>query len=760
MYVVTRSGAREPFRFDAIAARIGRLCQADHALGLRALWPGVDPAELTHDLARHVTDGMSTQQLDALSAERCADRCNAHPDFDTLAARIVVSDLHKTHRGVAAVDKLLANAALGDAVRDFCERHRAELARLVRYERDYHLSYFALRTLLRGYLQPGELPQDLFLRVAIGVHHLVDDLDSVRSSYEMFSQLRVTHATPTLFNAGMARAQCSSCFLATVREDSVEGIYRTLTDCALISKYAGGIGLAITNVRAKGTAIRGTQGVSDGVVPMLKNFEATAKYINQGGRRKGSIAVYMEPWHADIEAWLQLRRNDGLEEVRCRELFYGLWVNDLFMHRVRAEAPWSLFSPDDVPELLDAYGDAFDEAYARAEADGRARAVVAARQLWFTPLEKQAQTGMPYMCFKDHANRKSNHQHLGVIRTSNLCTEIMQFSGWNRGTGEYEIAVCNLASVALPPFADAASGVVDYDGVRASAYALACNLDRLIDANYYPVHATRVSNMAHRPIGIGVQGLANLFFKLREPFDSPRAREVNRRVFESIYYGAMQASCDLAERLGTHPSYPGSPVSKGLLQFDMWPDFDHSSLTWPWDALRARIARHGVRNSLVTAPMPTATTAQILGNHEAMEPITSNMYTRRVLSGEFNVINRALIDDLVRLGLWDDAMRQRIVQYEGSVQAIDEIPEDVRRLYRTAFELPPRALLQMAADRAPFVDQSQSLNAFIANPTTRQLSALHMAAWQLGLKTGMYYLRTKGAVGAQKLSLPCEACTA
>ena len=761
MFVTKRNGTQQEMQFDKISYRLRSLCDKDVSRGLEAL-EYVEPASITMTIASQISMGMKTSDIDVLSAELCADRCNDHPEYGVLAARVLVSNMHKNREQtpMTFTEVVATDPSCDPSVLEFVQNNDTRIRDAIDYNKDYKYTYFALKTLMHAYLHVNELPQDMLMRVAVGIHSNSDDIEAVCDSYSMFSDHLVTHATPTLFNAGTTRPQCSSCFLLSIKSDSVSGIYETLSDCALISKFSGGVGLSVTNVRSKGEKILGTNGISDGTIPMLKNFEATAKYINQGGRRKGSFAIYMETWHADIESFVQLRRNDGIDELRCRELFYGLWVSDLFMNRVRDDKLWSLFSPNNVPELMDTYGKTFDEIYEKAEENTLFTKQIRARDLWNVILETQSQTGMPYMCFKDHANRKSNHQNIGTIRNSNLCTEIMQFSGFNKEHQDHEIAVCNLGSISLPACVDVETQDMDYEKLRKIAYKLAKNLDRVIDINYYPVEAARVSNMRHRPIGLGVQGLANCFFELRIPYGSAESRRINKCIFETIYFGAMQASTDLAKEHGPYPSYKGSPVESGTLQFDMWEHFDQSELVWPWDELKNTIKQYGVRNSLVTAPMPTATTSQILGNYEMFEPIASNMYTRRVLSGEFNIVNQYLVKDLISLGMWDADMKNMIVRNNGSIRDIADIPEGVKELYRTAYEIPTLTLLEMAADRGPFVDQSQSLNAFVESPSRRQLSAMHMTAWGLGLKTGMYYLRSKPASNAQKTSIPCEACSA
>ena len=759
MYVVKRGGAHEPVHFDKITSRLQTL------LAMHPPITDVDAAEITQSMASQLISGMTTALIDDTCADLCADRASLTPSYAWLASRIVVSSLHK-EIPASFSEVTLRMASLGlvsGGYADTVARHAGELDAAVDRAKDYNYNFFGLRTLLRGYLMRHEgevleLPCHLLMRIAVHVHG--SDLDRVRESYALFSDHACTHATPCLFNAGTANPQCASCFLLPVEDDSVEGIFNTLKDCAMISKMAGGIGLSVTNVRAKGALIKGTNGRSDGVVPMLRNFQECALYINQGGRRKGSVAVYIEPWHMDVMDWVQLKRNDGAEHQRCRHLFYGLWTNDIFLRRVEEDAEWTLLCPGEFPRLQDLYGEEFDVAYEFAERTAERKRVIRARALWTEVLKSQAEAGMPYVLFKDACNAKSNQKNIGTIRSSNLCTEVVQFSGVNPLTGQKEIAVCNLASISLPHFVS--QGSVDYEALARVASILTRNIDNTIDTNWYPVPAARESNLRHRPIGIGVQGFANMLFKLKLPFESEEAMTVNREVFEAIYFGAVRESCNLARERGAYSSFAGSPASQGILQFDMW-ESPKLSGRWDWDALKGDVSKWGLRNSLLTAPMPTATTAQILNNYEAFEPIHSNMYTRRVLSGEFHVVNEYLIDDLRQIGLWDLNMKNAIIAAEGSVQGILSIPEHLRNLYKTAYEIDPKCILNMAAERGCFVDQSQSLNAFFPDISTKRLSALHFYAWKRGLKTGMYYLRSKPKASAQKVSLSvgaCESCSA
>jgi ribonucleoside-diphosphate reductase subunit M1 len=649
---------------------------------------------------------------------------------------------------------------IADDVYEIVMKNKDRINSALIMDRDFEYDYFGFKTLERSYLlrmngRVVERPQHMIMRVAVGIHK--DDLDSVIETYDLMSQRFFTHATPTLFNAGTPRPQMSSCFLLAMKEDSIDGIYETLKHCAQISKYAGGIGLSIHNVRASDSYIAGTNGSSNGIVPMLRVFNNTARYVDQGGgKRKGSIAVYLEPWHADIFAFLDLRKNHGNEMERARDLFYAMWISDLFMHRVESDGQWSLFCPNEAPGLADCHGDEFVELYERYEAEGRARRTVRAQELWFAILESQVETGTPYMLYKDHCNSKSNQKNLGTIKSSNLCTEIVEY------TSSDEAAVCNLASLNLSAMVveskDGSSPTYDYQKLYRIAKVVTRNLNKVIDVNFYPIEEARRSNMRHRPIGIGVQGLADTFIRMRMPFDSPEAAELNRLVFETIYYGACESSCELAAKEGPYQTYEGSPASQGLLQYDMW-GVKPSSL-WDWDSLKEKIARHGMRNSLLLAPMPTASTAQILGNNESTEPFTSNMYNRRVLAGEFAVVNKYLLKDLTDRNLWTADVRNQIMATGGSIQSIAEIPQDLKDLYKTVWEIKQRVILDQAADRGAFICQSQSMNVHMAEPTVGKLTSMHFYAWKKGLKTGMYYLRTRPKADAIQFTVDNTALKA
>jgi ribonucleoside-diphosphate reductase subunit M1 len=689
---------------------------------------------------------------------------STHPDYSILAARIVVSNLHKsTKKSFSETIKTLYDyKTIAEDVYEIIQRNAVRLDRAIIYDRDFEYDYFGYKTLERSYLlrvdgKVVERPQHMLMRVAVGIHK--EDIDSAIGTYQLMSEKWMTHASPTLFNSGTPRPQMSSCFLVCMKEDSIEGIYNTLKECAVISKSAGGIGLSIHNIRATSSYIRGTNGVSNGIVPMLRVFNDTARYVDQGGgKRKGAFAVYIEPWHADIFDWLDLRKNTGKEESRCRDLFYGLWVNDLFMQRVEANAEWSLMCPDDCPGLADCWGPDFDALYTAYESKGLVKKTIKAQQLWLAILEAQIETGNPYMLYKDTCNRKSNQQNLGTIRCSNLCTEIIEF------TSPEETAVCNLASLALPQFVksdskpvgslDAKNRSFDFEKLAEVTRTVTENLNKIIDVNYYPVETARRSNLRHRPIGIGVQGLADAFILLGFPFDSPEAKQLNRDIFETIYFAALSASCDLAERDGAYETYQGSPMSKGVLQHDMWgvPDSGRHM----WDLLRVKIAKHGVRNSLLVAPMPTASTSQILGNNECFEPYTTNMYVRRTLSGEFTIVNHHLLNDLMAHGLWSTDMKNLIVAHNGSIQNIPNIPDDIKKLYRTVWEIKQKDLVDMAVDRGAYIDQSQSFNVHMTDANFTKLTSLHFYAWKKGLKTGMYYLRTRAAADAVKFTVDAK----
>ena len=750
MHVVKRDGRREPVQFDKITARIKKLCYGLH--------DSVDPVKIAMRVIEGVYDGVTTTELDNLAAEVAATNAVSHPDYASLASRIAVSNLHKsTHKSFAEtmhelytyIDPVTgANASLiADDVMDIVKDHGEFLDSTIIYDRDFNYDYFGFKTLERSYLlkingKIAERPQHMLMRVAVGIHK--DDLDAVAETYQMMSEGWFTHATPTLFNSGTPKPQMSSCFLLTMKEDSITGIYDTLKQCAKISQNAGGIGLAIHDIRATGSYIRGTNGTSNGIVPMLRVFNDTARYVDQGGgKRKGSFAVYIEPWHADIFDFLELKKNHGKEEPRARDLFYALWIPDLFMKRVEENGEWTLMCPNECPGLADVHSEAFEALYTKYESEGKGRKTIKAQDLWFKVLESQIETGTPYMLFKDAANRKSNQQNLGTIRSSNLCTEIIEY------TAPDEVAVCNLASIALPKFVT--ENGFDHDKLFEVTYRVTKNLNRIIDRNYYPIPEARNSNMRHRPIGIGVQGLADAFILLRLPFDSEEARALNREIFETIYYAAATASKDLARAEGAYETFAGSPASRGQLQFDLWGVTP--TARWEWDILKEEIKQHGLRNSLLLAPMPTASTAQVLGNNECFEPYTSNIYTRRVLSGEFIIVNKHLLRDLTRLGLWNEDMKNRIIAANGSVQHIDDIPDNLKALYRTAWEIPQRSIIDMSADRGAFICQSQSLNVFMENVNAAKLTSMHFYSWKKGLKTGMYYLRTKAATDAIKFTV-------
>ncbi|GIV40242.1 MAG: ribonucleoside-diphosphate reductase [Thermonema sp.] len=752
MLVTKRDGRLESVKFDKITARIEKLCY-----GLDTNY--IEPVEIAKRVIAGIYDRIPTTELDELAAKTAASMATIHPDYAILAARIAISNLHKvTSQSFSNTMKRLyeyvdpktgQNASLiAKDVYEVVRKHAARLDAAINYERDYYFDYFGYKTLERSYLlklngKIVERPQHMFMRVAVGIHK--DDIDAAIETYNLMSEKWFIHATPTLFNAGTPKPQLSSCFLVQMKEDSIEGIYETLKQCALISQSAGGIGLAIHKVRATGSYIRGTNGTSNGIVPMLRVFNDTARYVDQGGgKRKGAFAIYLEPWHADIFEFLQLKKNHGKEEMRARDLFYALWIPDLFMKRVKEDGEWSLFCPNEAPGLHETYGEEFERLYEKYEREGRARKVVRAQDLWFEILESQVETGTPYMLYKDHANRKSNQKNLGTIQSSNLCTEIIEY------TAPDEIAVCNLASISLPRFVK--DGKFDHQKLYEITKVVTRNLNKIIDINYYPVPEARKSNLRHRPIGIGVQGLADTFVMLRMPYDSEEARGLNKDIFETIYYAALEASMELAQKDGPYETYEGSPISQGIFQFDMW-GVKPTSGRWDWEALRQKILKYGVRNSLLLAPMPTASTSQILGNNECFEPFTSNMYVRRVLSGEFIVVNKHLLRDLIKLGLWDETMRNKLMAANGSVQNIKEIPQHIKDLYKTAWEIKQKAIIDMAADRGAFICQSQSLNVFMAEPNFGKLTSMHFYAWEKGLKTGMYYLRTQPAAQAIKFTV-------
>lgn len=753
MFVQKRDGHREPMMFDKITARVRKLCY-----GLNEL---VDPVKVAMRVIEGLYDGVTTSELDNLAAEIAATMTTAHPDYARLAARISVSNLHKnTKKSFSEVMEdlyLYVNPRTGkkapllaDDVYEVIMKNKELLDSTIIYNRDFGYDYFGFKTLERSYLlklngEIAERPQHMLMRVAVGIH--LNDMDAAIETYELMSKKYFTHATPTLFNAGTPKPQMSSCFLLTMKDDSIDGIYDTLKNTAKISQSAGGIGLSIHNIRATGSYIAGTNGTSNGIVPMLQVFNDTARYVDQGGgKRKGSFAIYMETWHADIFDFLDLKKNHGKEEMRARDLFYAMWISDLFMKRVQENGEWTLMCPNECPGLCDVHSEEFDALYTKYETEGKGRKTIKARELWEKILESQIETGTPYMLYKDAVNRKSNQKNLGTIRSSNLCTEIMEY------TSPDEIAVCNLASIALPMFVK--NGEFDHKELFKITKRVTKNLNKVIDRNYYPVIEAENSNFRHRPIGLGVQGLADTFILLRMPFTSDEAKKLNQDIFETLYYAAVTASMEEAQIDGPYQTYKGSPISNGEFQHNMWGIKDEElSGNWDWDKLRKEIKKHGVRNSLLVAPMPTASTSQILGNNECFEPYTSNIYTRRVLSGEFIVVNKHLLEDLVALGLWNDGVKQEIMRANGSVQNIDIIPKDIKELYRTVWELSMKDIIDMSRHRGYFIDQSQSLNLFMEGATMAKLTSMHFYAWKSGLKTGMYYLRTKSAVDAIKFTL-------
>ena len=754
MFVVKRDGRKETVKFDKITARISKLCYG--------LNPIIDPLKIAMKVIEGVFDGVTTSQLDTLAAEIAATNTTTHPDYALLASRIAIGNLHKNTKKSFSqtisdlynyVDPKTGKGAglIAEDVYNVITENAPLLDSTIIYDRDFQFDYFGFKTLEKSYLLKMhgtvvERPQHLFMRVAVGIHKT--DLDEIVKTYNMISEGWFTHATPTLFNAGTPKPQMSSCFLIQMKDDSIPGIYDTLKQTALISQSAGGIGLSIHNVRAKGSYIRGTNGTSNGIVPMLRVFNDTARYVDQGGgKRKGSFAIYLEPWHADVYDFLDLRKNHGKEEIRARDLFYALWIPDLFMQRVKDNGTWTLMCPNECPGLSDCWGEEFEKLYTKYESEGKGRETIKAQDLWYKIIESQIETGNPYMLYKDAANRKSNQQNLGTIKSSNLCTEIIEY------TAPDEIAVCNLGSIALPKFVK--DGAFDHDKLFEVTYQLTVNLNKIIDGNYYPVPETRNSNMRHRPIGIGVQGLADAFILLRFPFESEEAKKLNREVFETIYYASCTASKDLARRDGAYETFQGSPASKGILQFDMWNVTPTDR--WEWSVLKEEITKYGMRNSLLLAPMPTASTAQILGNNECFEPYTTNIYSRRTLAGEFIVVNKHLLKDLVNLGLWNDNLKNKLMSTSGSVQNIDEIPDNLKALYKTAWEISQRVVIDMAADRGAYICQSQSLNIFMENANFGKLTSMHFYAWEKGLKTGIYYLRRKAKHQAQQFTIEPEA---
>lgn len=751
MYVVKRDGKKEPVKFDKITARIIKMCYG--------LDPLVSPEAVAMKVIEGIYDGVSTSDLDNLAAEVAAAKTIDHPDYALLASRIAVSNLHKeTKKTFSDVMEDLYNyidpktgenaALLSKEVYDIIMENKNLLDSSIIYDRDFRYDYFGFKTLTRSYLMKlngeiAERPQQMLMRVSVGIHK--NDIESAIKTYNLMSEGWFTHATPTLFNSGTPKPQMSSCFLLTTKEDSINGIYDTLKSCAQISQSAGGIGLSIHDIRATGSYIKGTNGTSNGIVPMLRVFNDTARYVDQGGgKRKGSFAIYLEPWHSDVFDFLDLKKNHGKEEQRARDLFYALWIPDLFMKRVKENGDWTLMCPHECPGLSDTHSKEFEKLYTKYEKAGKGRKTIKAQDLWFKILESQIETGTPYMLYKDAANAKSNQQNLGVIKSSNLCTEIIEY------TAPDEVAVCNLASLALPKYVND-DATFNFDKLFEVTYQATINLNRIIDENFYPVEEARNSNLRHRPIGLGVQGLADAYIMMRLPFESEEAKALNREVFETIYFASMTASKDLAKEEGAYESYPGSPVSKGIFQYDMWNV--KPTNRWEWDVLKEEVKKYGVRNSLLLAPMPTASTAQILGNNECFEPYTSNIYTRRVLSGEFIIVNKHLLKDLVKEGLWDKSMRQKIMAANGSVQNIEEVPEALKQLYKTAWEISQKSIIEQAADRGAYICQSQSLNIFMENANFGKLTSMHFYGWEKGLKTGMYYLRTKAATDAIKFTV-------
>ncbi len=759
MYVITRSGEREPIKFDKITERIEQLCfDLDRSF--------IDPMKIAKKVIEGIYDGISTKELDQLAAETAAYLSTQHPQYSTLAGRIAVSNLHKETRGCFSENiKAMYNynnpitgehsPLVAKELYDVVMENAHQLDKALVDKRDFNYDYFGFKTLEKSYLlkmnnKIVERPGQMLMRVSLGIH--LNNIEAAIKTYDLMSEKYFTHASPTLFNSGTNKAQLSSCFLLTMKDDSIEGIYETLKQTALISQSAGGIGLSIHNIRAKGSFIKGTNGTSNGIVPMLKVFNDTARYVDQGGgKRKGAFAVYLEPWHADIFDFLEMKKNTGKEEQRARDLFYALWIPDLFMKRVEEDGMWSLFCPHEAPGLSDCFGKKFEELYKSYEEKGLAKKTVRAQDIWFAVLESQIETGSPYMLYKDAANEKSNHKNLGTIKSSNLCTEILEY------TAPDEVAVCNLASVALNRFVEIENGKPKYDHKKLYdvVYQMTVNLNRIIDINYYPVQEAKNSNMRHRPIGLGVQGLADTFFEMRLPFESKEALKLNNDIFETIYFAAVTASKDAAIKDGPYSTYAGSPISEGVFQFDMW-NVKPNSGNWDWEALRADVKMYGVRNSLLVAPMPTASTSQILGNNECFEPITSNIYVRRVLSGEFAVVNRFLVNDLIAMGLWNDKMRNEIIACNGSIQNISSIPDEVKALYKTVWEIKQKAVIDMSQGRGPYIDQGQSLNVFMEDPNFGKLSSMHFYAWKAGLKTGMYYLRTRAAVNAVQFTVKNE----
>lgn len=744
MKVIKRNGEDEDMKFDKITARIQNL--------MTGLSSRVVPNKVAQSIVSSMYDGIPTREVDSLSAEISISMITDDPDYETLAARIVASNIQKmTPKTYSdASDQLLQAGIITPELCTFISDNKENINKLINHRLDNDLGFFGLKTLEKSYLQriDGKLvetPQYMFMRVAACIH--CGDIVKTAETYKLMSRGFFIHATPTLFNAGTHRPQLSSCFLLAMKDDSIDGIYDTLKDCAHVSKWAGGIGLHLHNVRANKSRIRGTNGTSDGIIPMLRVFNSTARYVNQAGRRKGSIAVYLEPWHGDIMEFLELRLNQGDEEARARDLFTALWIPDLFMKRVRDDGDWTLMCPDQCPGLADVYGDDFEKLYTRYEQEGRGRMTVKASVIWKSIIRSQIETGTPYMLYKDACNRKSNQKNLGVIKSSNLCSEIIEY------TDKDETAVCNLASLALPKFVE--NGEFNYTNLHKVTKVVTRNLNKVIDKTFYPIPEAKKSNFRHRPIGLGVQGLADVFMLCGVSFDSPEAKLMNSRIFETIYHGALEESMNIAKELGPYDTFEGSPASEGILQFDMWDEGEHF---WKWDSLKKNIVKYGLRNSLVLAPMPTASTSQILGNNECIEPYTTNIYLRRTLAGEFVVVNKHLVRYLQSRGLWSKDLKNKIIAHGGSVQTLDEVEEHIKPVFKTVWEIKQRDIIDMAAERGRFVDQSQSLNLFVEQPTLGKLSSMHMYSWQKGLKTGMYYLRTKAKSKAVQMTIDPEQC--
>ena len=752
MRVIKRSGRVEDVKFDKVTNRISKLTRDPYDIS-----GGVDASMIAQQVFSSMYDIITTHEIDTLSAEICVGMITSDPDYEILATRIIASNIQKIapNNFHIAMKKLHKSDIVTEEVVEVAQQVKDHVIT----NRDFDFGYFGLKTLEKSYLQKCEgklmeTPQYLFMRVSIGIHG--KDIPSVLDTYDKMSQGFFIHATPTLFNAGTPRPQMSSCFLIANKDDSIDGIYGTLTECAQISKWAGGIGMHIHDIRANKSHIRGTNGQSDGIIPMLRVFNATARYVNQAGRRKGSIAAYLEPWHADIMEFLELRLNQGDEEARCRDLFTAMWIPDLFMKRVEQGGTWSLFCPDRAKGLSDVYGEEFEKLYVKYEEEGLANDTVPAAEVWKAIIKSQTETGTPYMLFKDACNSKSNQKNLGVIKSSNLCTEIIEY------TNKDETSVCNLASIALPKYVDKETKTFDYAKLHEVTKLVTKNLNRVIDRNFYPVEPARVSNMKHRPIGLGVQGLADVFIMCGFPFDCEESSMMNAHIFETMYHASLEASSELAEIDGSYESFQGSPASQGILQQDMWEGDTKFSGLYDWDAMRERIKTKGLRNSLLMAPMPTASTAQILGNNECFEPYTTNIYLRRTLAGEFVVVNKHLVDDLKKIGLWSKDMKDLMVKAGGSIQTITDIPDDIKNLYKTVWEISQKCIIDMAADRGRFIDQSQSMNLFMESPTLSKMSSMHMYAWKSGLKTGMYYLRSKAKARPIQFSLEaeCTSCSA